>query len=110
MKETTRTMSEEKRDYLKEGARRYQEIRETLLSTPEAQAQFEDIVAEHDLWQQLVEARLESGLTQKDLAHLLSVSQAQVARIEKCGYDSYTLSTLRRHTQALGKKLRISLV
>jgi DNA-binding XRE family transcriptional regulator len=110
MKEAIRYMSQEKRDYLQEGARRYQEIRDALLSTPEAQAQFEEIVAEHDLWEQLVEARLEAGLTQKDLAKLLGVSQAQVARLEKCGYDAYTLSTLRRHAQALGKRVRISLV
>jgi predicted transcriptional regulator len=37
------------------------------------------------------------------LAKRLGVSQAQVARIEKRGYDRYTLSTLRRYVQALGE-------
>ena len=32
----------------------------------------------------------------------LGVSQAQVARIEKRGYDAYTLNSLRRYVQALG--------
>ncbi len=32
----------------------------------------------------------------------LHVSQAQVARIEKAGYDCYTLNTLRRYVEALG--------
>jgi len=37
------------------------------------------------------------------LAERLGVSQAQVARIEKRGYDSYTLTTLRRYVEALGE-------
>jgi hypothetical protein len=36
-------------------------------------------------------------------AERLGVSQAQVARLEKRGYDAYTLSSLRRYVQALGE-------
>jgi predicted transcriptional regulator len=35
------------------------------------------------------------------VAQRLGVSQAQVARIEKRGYDAYTLTTLRRYVEAL---------
>ena len=52
---------------------------------------------------QLVEARQEAGLTQAEVAKRLEVSQAQVARIEKRGYDAYTLTTLRRYVEALGE-------
>ena len=31
------------------------------------------------------------------------VSQAQVARMEKRGYDAYTLNSLRRYVQAIGE-------
>ncbi|GCE10825.1 helix-turn-helix domain-containing protein [Tengunoibacter tsumagoiensis] len=99
----------EQHDYLEEGERRYEAFKSTLLSSQEAQAQFEEIVEEQDLWLQLVEARLAAGLTQAELAAKLGVSQAQVARIEKAGYDAYTLKTLRRHVRALGKKLSISI-
>ena len=37
------------------------------------------------------------------MAERLGVSQAQVARIEKRGYDAYTLNTLRRYVEALGE-------
>lgn len=37
------------------------------------------------------------------MAQRLGVSQAQVARIEKRGYDAYTLNTLRRYVKALGE-------
>jgi len=50
-----------------------------------------------------VEARRAAGLTQEQVAQRLGVSQAQVARIEKRGYDAYTLNTLRRYVRALGE-------
>lgn len=37
------------------------------------------------------------------VAERLGVSQARVARIEKRGYDAYTLNTLPRYVQALGQ-------
>ena len=41
-------------------------------------------------------------MTQAEVAKRLRVSQAQVARLEKRGYDAYTLTSLRRHVHALG--------
>jgi transcriptional regulator with XRE-family HTH domain len=55
------------------------------------------------LWLQLVEARQAAGLTQQEMAERLGVSQAQVSRIEKQGYDAYTLNTLRKYVTALGE-------
>lgn len=101
---------QEHHDSFADGEARYQDFKKRLLSSPEAQAEYEEIIEEQDLWQQLVEARLKAGLTQAELAAKLGVSQAQVARIEKSGYDAYTLRTLRRHVQALGKKLHITVI
>ncbi|HZU69090.1 MAG TPA: helix-turn-helix domain-containing protein [Ktedonobacteraceae bacterium] len=42
-------------------------------------------------------------MTQAELAKRLGVSQAQVARMEKRGYDAYTLNSLRRYVKALGE-------
>src|SRR6266513_982652 len=81
----------------------YQEWHNALLATPEARAIYQEEAAKKELWLQLVEARQAAGLTQAELARRLGVSQAQVARIEKSGYDSYTLKTLRRYVKALGE-------
>jgi DNA-binding XRE family transcriptional regulator len=94
---------QEKRDYIKEGQRSYEEWRGSFLSNPETRAIYEEEAAKKELWLQLVEARQKAGLTQAEMAGRLGVSQAQVARIEKCGYDAYTLTTLRRYVQALGE-------
>src|SRR6266496_3866000 len=85
----------EERDYL--------EWREELLSDPETRAVYAEEAAKKELWLQLVEARQSAGLTQAQLAERLGVTQGQVARVEKRGYDSLTLTSLRRYVAALGE-------
>lgn len=85
-----------------EGQRRYREWRDRLLADPNRRRLYEEEAAKKELWLQLVEARQAAGLTQAQLAARLGVSQSQVARIEKRGYEAYTLTTLRRYIQALG--------
>jgi len=87
---------------LEAGARAYQEYWDKQMADPEFRAIYEQEAAKKELWLQLVEARQAAGLTQAELAKRLGVSQSQVARIEKRGYDAYTLTSLRRYVQALG--------
>ncbi|MGH2458223.1 MAG: XRE family transcriptional regulator [Chloroflexota bacterium] len=96
------TTMEEKPGLTQKGQASFQRWRDTLLSTEEGRRLYEMEAAKSELWLQLVEARQAAGLTQAELAMRLSVSQAQVARIEKRGYDAYTLGTLRRYVKALG--------
>ena len=87
-----------------EGQQRYADYWAKQMADPEFRAVYEDEAAKKELWLQLVEARQAAGLTQAALAERLGVSQAQVARIEKRGYDAYTLTTLRRYVHALGQE------
>ncbi len=91
-----------KNQMAKEGQRRYQEYWARQMADPEFRRVYEEEAAKKEVWLQLVEARKAAGLTQGQVAKRLGVSQAQVARIEKQGYDAYTLNTLRRYVQALG--------
>jgi len=86
-----------------EGQRRYEDYWGKQMADPAFRATYEEEAAKKDLWLQLVEARRTAGLTQQQMAERLGVSQAQVARIEKRGYDAYTLTTLRRYIVALGE-------
>lgn len=94
------------------GQQAFEEYWERQMADPEYRTVYEEESAKMDLCLQLVEARQEAGLTQAQMAERLGVSQAQVARIEKRGYDSYTLNTLRRYVEALGDgfSLRVSVV
>jgi DNA-binding XRE family transcriptional regulator len=95
-------MSQE-RDYLIEGQQSYEDWRDSFLADAENRRIYDEEAAKKELWMQLVEARQATGLTQAELAQRLGVSQAQVARIEKRGYDAYSLTSLRRYVAALGE-------
>lgn len=88
---------------IKKGTDSYNSWKKKLAANPAYKAIYKEEAAKKELWLQLVEARLAVGLTQAELAKKIGVSQAQVARFEKQGYDSYTLTSLGRYIQALGE-------
>jgi len=90
-----------------DGQRLYEEHIARAFADPKFRATYEIEAPKMDLWLQLVEARLEAGLTQKDVAKRMGISQAQVARIEKRGYEAYTLRTLQRYIDALGTQFKL---
>lgn len=94
---------QKKRNYIAEGKASYQRWSDSLVVNKEDRRMYEEEAVKKELWLQLVEARQKVGLTQQEVAKRLGVSQAQVARIEKRGYETYTLTSLRRYIQALGK-------
>lgn len=96
-----------KENHIGAGERSYESWREDFLANPENRQVYEEEAAKKELWLQLVEARRRAALTQGELATRLGVSQAQIARLEKRGYDAYTLNSLRRYVDALGKGFRL---
>ena len=92
----------ERKDSISKGHESYERWLGSLLANPQFQVIYEEERGKKELWLQLVEARQAAGLTQAEVASRLGVSQAQVARVEKRGYEAYTLNTLRRYVQALG--------
>ena len=91
------------KDQQTEGAKAYEDYWAKQLADPGFRHMYEEEAQKKELWLALVEARQVASLTQSEVARRLGVSQAQVARIEKRGYDSYTLNTLRRYVAALGE-------
>lgn len=102
-KGSDKVMQERSGNVARDGAQRFERWHDAQLADPEFRAAYDEEAAKGDLWLQLVEARRAAGLTQMEMAQRLGVSQAQVARIEKRGYDAYTLNTLRRYVTALGE-------
>ena len=99
-------------DFSNTKAQSYQEWRDSLLADPEFRTIYEEEASKRkkELWLQLVEARRSTGLTQAELAKRMNISQAQVARLEKLGYEAYNISTLRRYVHALGKEIEFTIV
>ena len=99
-----------KENELNEGQKRYVDYWARQTAEPEFRRVYEEEAQKKGLWLSLVEARQAAGLTQTEVARRLGVSQAQVARVEKRGYESYTLNTLRRYVGALGEGFSVEVV
>ncbi len=92
-----------------EGQRCYEEYWAKQMADSEFRKVYEEEARKKAFWMQLVEARQTAGLTQKEVAQRMGVSHAQVARIEKRGYEAYTLRTLERYLRALGDQFCLEL-
>jgi hypothetical protein len=84
-----------------DGRLAYEEDYARLMSNPEFLAIYEHESQKKELWLQLVEAREANGLTPRQMAERLDISEAQAMRIEEAGYDCCTLDTLRRYVETL---------
>ncbi|MGH3486621.1 MAG: helix-turn-helix domain-containing protein [Actinopolymorphaceae bacterium] len=85
----------------------WEEIRDKLDVDEEAVAAHrERMIAEVRAYQ-LAEMRRKQGLTQKDVAEAMQVSQSWVSRIEHGKLDRSEVPTLRAYVEALGGNLEI---
>jgi transcriptional regulator with XRE-family HTH domain len=78
------------------------------LKDPEFAARFERAGEAWDVALQIAALRTQAGLSQKDLAKLLKVSQQQISRLESPGYEGHSLSTLRRVAKVLHARVRVT--
>ncbi|HAK59521.1 MAG TPA: transcriptional regulator [Nitrospiraceae bacterium] len=77
------------------------------LRDPEFAARFERAGEAWDVALQIAALRRQAGLSQKELAKLLKLSQQQISRLESPGYEGHSLSTLRRVAKALDARVRV---
>jgi len=78
------------------------------LKDPEFAARFERAGEAWDVGLQIAALRTEAGLSQKDLAKLLKISQQQISRLESPGYEGHSLSTLRRVAKVLHARVCVT--
>ena len=60
--------------------------------------------------QLIYDARIEAGLSQKELAEMINTTQSVMSRLEDADYDGHSLSMLSRIAQALSREEKIDLV
>lgn len=71
--------------------------------------EYEAMRPEYDAIRAVIAARLESHMTQKELAEKTGIQQSNISRIES-GASSPTIDTLARIAAGLGKQLRIDFI
>lgn len=78
-----------------------------MMKDPEVKREFDALEPEFQLIREMIKARREAGLTQKELAERTGLQQSNISRIEN-GNGNPSLETLNKIAQGLGKKLVIS--
>ena len=84
-----------------EGQRLYQEWKAQVEADPKYQEISSEIDFEENLWYQVGNARIYSGVSQDELAQRLGVSIKYVRRIERRPYN-FSTKTLNRFIKAIG--------
>ncbi len=84
----------------------YEDFRNEQLKDPELKAEYEALEPEFAIIQALIDARKESGLTQKDLSARTGIAQADISKLEH-GTANPSLRTLQRLAAGMGRRLKI---
>ena len=83
---------------------------ERKLQEPDFRVRFEIADQSWDIALQLTALRQARGLTQKQVAEMLSTQQQAIARLEDPTYTGHSLSMIRKYVEALGASLDVTIV
>lgn len=87
----------------------YREYLDNQLKNPDFKAEWDRLHEEVEIIKALTEARIEAGLTQKELSKRSGIAQGDISKIEN-GIANPTIETLFRLASAMGKKIRIEVI
>ena len=79
------------------------------MEDPEFKKEWDDLEIEYQVQSELIRARLESNMTQAELAQKSGIRQSNISRIEN-GNAVPRLDTLKALAHAMGKNLKISMI
>jgi DNA-binding XRE family transcriptional regulator len=89
------------------GRTSWSDLRERRATTPERRTAARESLENEIAAYRLVELRKARGLTQKQVADAMGVSQRRVSAIEHGDVDRSELTTLRNYIQALGGQIHV---
>ena len=84
----------------------FREHLQEMMKDPEFAVEYERTRPEYEVMRAIIGARIESNMTQKELAEKTGIRQSNISRIEN-GTSSPTVDTLARLAAGMGKRLCI---
>lgn len=76
------------------------------MKNPEFKAEYNALEPEFAIIQAMIDARRESGLTQKELSEKTGIAQADISKLEN-GNANPSLRTLKRLAAGMGRTLKV---
>ena len=83
-----------------------EKLKKKLLKNPEFKKLYEESRLEYEIARAVIRARIEKGLTQKQLADKLNTKQSVISRVESAN-TTPSISFLKRLAQALNTSLQV---
>jgi DNA-binding XRE family transcriptional regulator len=86
-------------------------FKEKALINQEVKKEYEALSVAYDLRKKLIAMRKTAGLTQEELAEILSTKKSNISRLENVySSSSPKLSTIEEYSKAVGYKIEINFV
>ena len=90
-------------------SRKFDDFLNEQLNDSEIRTEYETLQPEHALIQAMLDARQESGITQKELAKRTGIAQGDISKLER-GNVNPSIRTLQRLAKGMGKVLKIEFI
>lgn len=84
----------------------HEDVKKLLLSNPEVKEEYDALEPIYEIRKQLIELRLQQGLSQKELAEKVGTKQSAISRLENGSYNP-SLDFLSKIAHALGKEIKV---
>lgn len=88
--------------------KKWEDLEKELLKDPEVKKEYDKLTPRYAVVSGLIRARLEKGLTQKELATKIGTRQSAIARLET-GNTNPSVDFLEKVATAMGYKLQIKI-
>ena len=89
----------------------HKELKKQALKNPDVRAEYDALHEEFAYLDEFLKARMNTGMTQAEIAEKMGTTQSAIARLESGkGPHSPSLSTLRKYARALGYRIELKLV
>lgn len=85
---------------------KFNDFLQEQLQDPEFREEFEALQPEHAIIQAIIDARRDSGLTQKELSERTGIAQGDISKLEN-GNANPSIRTLQRLASAMGMTLKV---
>lgn len=85
----------------------WSEVKNRLLRNPETAKAYEELEPEYEIVSQIIKARTEQNISQKELAERIGTRQSNISRLESGTYNP-SIGFLKKVAEALGKRVHVS--
>lgn len=94
---------------MKKPSNKFDDFLNEQLQDPEFRDEYEALQPEHAIIQAIIDARKESGLTQKELAKKTGIAQGDISKLEN-GNANPSVRTLQRLAAGMGMQIKLEFI